>query len=80
MAVKGNEWNKTGIEKEFTIVVFADVNFVDGKRNFNFNLLSDGTTSAKTPPIFLPEGKEVIPNDCNDFLNSIRNTLNNSKE
>lgn len=79
MAIKGNEWNKTGVEKEFTIVAFADVMFVDSKRNFVLNLLSDGTTSAKTPPIFLPDGKEIIPNDCNEFLISIRNTLSNNK-
>jgi hypothetical protein len=79
MAVKGNEWNKTGIEAAFTIVAFADVKFVDSKRSFVLNLLPDGTTSAKTPPIFLPDGKEVIPNDCNEFLKSIRNTLSNSK-
>lgn len=79
MAVKGNEWNKTGVEKDFTIVVFADVVFKDSKRDYVFNLLSDGTTSAKTPPIFLPDGKEIIPNDCNEFLNSIRTTLSNSK-
>jgi hypothetical protein len=79
MAVKGNEWNKTGVEKDFTIVVFADVMMKDNKRDYIFNLLSDGTTSAKTPPIFLPEGKEIIPNDCNEFLTHIRTTLSNSK-
>lgn len=79
MAVKGNEWNKTGVEKEFTIVAYADIMRQDGKRDFVLNLLSDGITSAKTPPIFLPEGKEVIPNDCNEFLSHIRNILSNSK-
>ena len=68
MAVKGNEWNKTGVEKDFTIVVFADVMMKDNKRDYIFNLLSDGTTSAKTPPIFLPEGKEIIAIVCYGFL------------
>jgi hypothetical protein len=74
-----NEWNKTGVEASFTIVAFTEVVFKDNKRTYVFNLLSDGTTSAKTPPVFLPEGKEVIANDCNTFLTSIRNTLSNSK-
>jgi hypothetical protein len=79
MAIKGNEWNKTGVESAFTIVAFNEVMFQDGKRNYVFNLLSDGTTSAKTPPIFLPEGKEVIPNDANELLTFVRTTLSNSK-
>lgn len=80
MAIKGNEWNKTGIEKDFTIVVFADSMTKDNKRNFVFNLLSDGTSSAKTPPFLLPEGQDIIPNDANAFLQSIRSILNNNKE
>lgn len=79
MAVKGNEWNKTGIESAFTIVAFAEVMFTDGKRTYVLNLLPDGTNSAKTPPVFLPEGKESIENDANYLLTSIRNTLSNSK-
>jgi len=78
MAVKGNEWNKTGIEAAFTIVAFADVKFIENKRSYILNLLSDGTTSAKTPPIFLPGGDEVIPNDTNLLLNFVRSTLANS--
>ena len=79
MAVKGNEWNKTGVESAFTIVAFTEVVFRENKRDYVFNLLADGTTSAKTPPIFLPEGKETIANDCNEFLTFIRNTLSNNK-
>jgi len=58
MAVKGNEWNKTGVEKDFTIVVFADVMMKDNKRDYIFNLLSDGTTSAKTPQYFYLKAKK----------------------
>ena len=77
IAVKGNEWNKAGVEKTFTIVHFADVRLVDGtKREYILQLNSDGRTSAKTPPMFLREGEDAIPNDCNEFLKRIRETLN----
>ena len=76
IAVKGNEWNKAGIEKTFTIVLFADVKLVDGgKRSYILDLNSDGKTTAKTPPMFLHENEETIPNDCNEFLKRIRETL-----
>jgi len=77
IAVKGNEHNKAGIEKTFTIVHFADVKLVDGaKRKYILHLSSDGKTSAKTPPMFMNEGEETIPNDCNEFLKRLRKILN----
>jgi len=79
IAVKGNEWNKTGIEKDFTIVLFAEVNLSTGKREYILNLLSDGKTSAKTPPLFIEEGKESIPNDAQIFLQYVRKVLANNK-
>ena len=75
IAVKGNEWNKTGIEKDFTVVVFADVKMNSGKREYVLNLLSDGKTSAKTPPIFIEDDTDSIPNDVNAFLQHIRQVL-----
>lgn len=79
IAVKGNEWNKTGVEKDFTIVLFAEVSLNSGKREYTLNLLSDGKTSAKTPPIFIEEGKESIPNNAQTFLQHIRKVLANNK-
>ena len=79
IAVKGNEWNKTGVEKDFTIVLFAEVNLSTGKREYILNLLSDGKTSAKTPPIFLEDGKDTMPNDAQNFLLHIRKVLANNK-
>jgi len=80
IAVKGNEWNKAGVEKTFTITIFADVKVVEGtKREYVLHLLSDGRTSAKTPPKFLRDGEDTIPNDCNEFLNRIRETLKQEK-
>ena len=76
MAVKGNEWNKTGVEKEFTIVMFADVKITDNNtRDYILVLNSDGTTSAKTPQIFF-EGKTSIPNDCNIIIEELNKVLN----
>lgn len=79
IAVKGNEWNKTGVEKDFTIVLFSEVNLSSGKREYILNLLSDGKTSAKTPPIFIEEGKETMPNDAQTFLQHVRKVLANNK-
>jgi len=76
IAVKGKEWNKAGVEKTYTITVFADVKIIDGsKREYVLELNTDGKTSAKTPPMFLREGEDTIPNDCNEFLNRVRETL-----
>jgi hypothetical protein len=76
IAVKGNEW-KGKIEKEFTLVNYADVRVVNEKRNYTFILNSDGTSTAKTPPMFLKafDNKEEIPNDANELLNSVRKIL-----
>ena len=77
IAVKGNEWNKAGVEKTFTIVLFSDVKIIDGaKREYILQMSSDGRTTAKTPPMFLKDDEDTIPNDCNEFLKRIRETLN----
>jgi hypothetical protein len=78
IAVKGREHKAVGIERDFTIVVFTDVIKVDNKRNYIFNLLTDGVTTAKTPPMFLigEYESDITENDCNKFLQHIHNTLN----
>jgi len=77
IAVKGNEHNKTGLESNFTVVVFSDVRTKDNKREYTFDLLSDGKTSAKTPPMFIIDEETTIPNDANAFLQHIRKILTN---
>lgn len=72
--IKGKEW-KGLVEKEFTIVHYADMKVVDAKRKYTIALHSDGKTSAKTPPIFSMETDE-IENDYVPFLNKIREVLN----
>jgi len=74
IGVKGNEWNKVGIEKDFTVVMYADVRLSKTKREYFLVLNSDGTTSAKTPPMFF-EGEETIPNDCNEVLKEVQRAL-----
>ena len=76
ISVKGNEWNNAGVEKDFTIVHYAEMNMVDNKRHYFIELNSDGTSSAKTPPMFLGEGEETIENDYNIFIGRINRVLN----
>jgi hypothetical protein len=75
LAVKGKEW-KGMLEKDYTIVHYADVSIVDGKRNYFITLNSDGRSSAKTPPMFLEEGEEKIVNDYNIFIERVNDKLN----
>ena len=64
------EW-KGDIEKDFTIVNYADIQISnDSKREYFFRLNSDGVISAKTPPIMF-EGQETIPNDCKVIIDEL---------
>ena len=76
--VKGKEWEGM-IEKEFTIVLYSDIQINDEKRSYNLKLNTDGKDSAKCPPIFVIDNQNIIPNDCNKFLNHVREILNNNK-
>ena len=74
--VKGKEW-KGMIEKEFTMVHYADMNVTDKKRNYYITLNSDGKSSAKTPPMFLDtEDQERIENDYSPFIIKVNEILN----
>jgi hypothetical protein len=76
IAVKGKEW-KGLIEKEFTIILYADVKVQDKKREYYLKLNTDGKDSAKIPPIFVVDDQNIIPNDSNMFLQHVREVLNN---
>jgi len=68
--VKGREW-KGDIEKDFTIVMYADLKVEDGnQRDYYFNLNSDGKMSAKTPPSLF-EGENTIPNDSSKIIEEL---------
>lgn len=76
IGVKGNEWNKTGIERDFTIVLFTDAKLSnDNKREYYYILNSDGTTTAKTPPVLF-ENEELIPNDASKVLEELNKMFN----
>jgi len=64
------EWEGL-IEKEFTIVLYAD-NKVDdkGKPNYYFNLFQENS-STKCPPDIFGAEVLVIPNDSNYVLDKI---------
>jgi len=72
--VKGKEW-KGVIEKEFTITLYADVKISDNKKDYHFKLNSDGTDSAKCPPMLF-ENQDTITNDCKLVIDEINNVLN----
>jgi len=75
--VKGKEW-KGMVEKDFTIVHYADLIVKDGKRNYFITLNSDGKSSAKTPPMFLTEIEgDRIENNYKNFIEVIDKVLNN---
>lgn len=78
IAVKGKEW-KGMIEKEFTIVTYADTQLKDNKPVYSLKLNTDGKDSAKCPPVFLVDEKNLIPNDSNELLSHVRNILNSNK-
>ncbi len=77
IAVKGREW-KGMVEKEFTIVHYADMKLMaDKKREYFLTLNSDGKSSAKTPPMFLlDENEQESPNDAKEFLDRLRKNNN----
>jgi hypothetical protein len=79
IAVKGNEWNKAGVESKFTIVLFAEAlrDPMTNKAMYKLQFNSDGKTSAKTPPMFLEENEENMDNDAAVFLERMRSKLSN---
>jgi hypothetical protein len=73
--VKGNEWSGL-IEKEFTIVLYADNRLNEaGRPEYFFNIFQEGT-SAKCPPDIFGADVYRVPNDYKlvmDKLNEFRN-------
>jgi hypothetical protein len=67
--VKAKEWEGV-IEKEFTVVLYADSKFKDNKNEYYFVTQGDGL-SAKVPPDLL-ENQIKIPNDCREILEKIQ--------
>jgi len=66
---KGKEWEGM-IEKEFTIVLYADSKFENDKPKYFFKLAAEGT-SAKCPPGVFGTDVFKIPNDSNEVLKKV---------
>lgn len=66
---KGKEWEGM-IEKEFTIVLYADSKFENEKPRYFFKLAAEGT-SAKCPPKIFGEDVFKIPNDSNEVFKKV---------
>lgn len=66
---KGKEWEGM-IEKEFTIVMYADSKFENEKPKYFFKLAAEGT-SAKCPPKIFGEDVYKIPNDSQVILDKV---------
>lgn len=74
--IKGKEWEGL-IEKEFTVVLYADMKVNDaGAPEYFLNLFQEGT-SAKCPPNLLTEeGVFTIPNDYKLIFDKIEEFRN----
>ena len=75
------EW-KGLVEKEFTLVHYADMKVnTDKRRQYFFTLNSDGKSSAKTPPMFLENDlQNESENDAWLFLSKVREVLSQNNE
>ncbi len=77
--VKGKEWEGQ-IEKDFTIVMYADNKFDDtGKPEYYYNLVQENT-SCKCPPDIFGATIYKIPNDCSIILDKIQEFVGEKKE
>lgn len=66
---KGKEWEGM-IEKEFTLVLYADNKFEDEKPKYFFRLAAEAT-SAKCPPKIFGEDIYKIDNDASEVLKKV---------
>lgn len=69
LKVKGKEWEGV-VEKEFTIVLYADNKFEDKKPVYYFSTVLENS-SCKMPPEILGEDVYTIPNDSKYILDKI---------
>lgn len=74
--IKGKEWEGL-VEKEFTVVLYADMNITDtGAPRYFFNLFQENT-SAKCPPgLLTEEGVYKMPNDYKVVFDKIKEFKN----
>jgi phage anti-repressor protein len=68
---KGKEWEGV-IEKEFTIVLYAEDKWKSDTPEYYFRLAAEGS-SAKCPPDLFENNPIRIPNNANDIYKAILN-------
>jgi hypothetical protein len=66
---KGKEWEGM-IEREFTVVLYADSKFKDDKPEYFFRLAAEGS-STKCPPGIFGEDVYKVPNDSAHVLSKV---------
>ena len=75
--VKGKEWEGV-IEREFTMVLYADVKFTRGEPEYLFRLAQEGT-SAKCPPEIFGGGVYSVPNNSKSVFEKIKEFVGEKK-
>lgn len=70
LKIKGKEWEGV-VEKEFTIVLYADNKFEDKKVTYYFNTILENS-SCKCPPDIFGTDVYSIPNDSKFILDKIQ--------
>lgn len=68
--VLGKRWEGT-IEKEFTVVMYADCKFNNDEPHYFFRLSGEGL-SAKCPPDLFGKGVSIVENDSNEILKKVK--------
>lgn len=73
--VKGKEWENL-IEKEFTVVLYADNEFTKGKPEYFFRTVMEGSSTKCPPGLVAEEGSMTIENDTAKVLENILKFVN----
>jgi len=75
--VNGKSW-EGNVESQFTCVIYSEMKKSETLREYYFRLQNDGNDSAKMPPMFIEalDGSDKIPNDANELLKVVHQTLN----
>lgn len=69
--IKGKEWESM-VEKEFSIVLYADNKFKDNKPSYFYQTVGENI-SAKCPPGIFEEDPITVDNDAYEVLKAVRN-------
>jgi hypothetical protein len=70
IAIQGQELRRNGIEPEFLVVLFTDVNIDKGVISYRFETNNAGVTTAKTPMGMFND--RFVPNDLAEVLKTAK--------